>query len=45
LVALEVGMGQAELVSQMMSRALPASEMIIKKDLAGINRVVLLKIH
>ncbi|MDQ7798648.1 MAG: peptide chain release factor N(5)-glutamine methyltransferase [Candidatus Edwardsbacteria bacterium] len=44
-VALEVGMGQAELVSQMMSRALPASEIFIKKDLAGIDRVVLLKMH
>jgi release factor glutamine methyltransferase len=44
-VALEVGMGQAEMVSKMMSRALPASEIFIKKDLAGINRVVLLKMH
>lgn len=45
LVALEVGMGQAEIVAKMMSQALPAAETIIKNDLAGINRVVLLKIH
>ncbi|HAD80949.1 MAG: protein-(glutamine-N5) methyltransferase, release factor-specific [Candidatus Edwardsbacteria bacterium RifOxyA12_full_54_48] len=44
-VALEVGMGQAEMVSKMMRRALPASEIFIKKDLAGIDRVVLLKMH
>ncbi|MBU1355945.1 MAG: peptide chain release factor N(5)-glutamine methyltransferase [Candidatus Edwardsbacteria bacterium] len=45
LVALEVGMGQAEEVARMMSQALPASEIIIKKDLAGINRVVLIKMQ
>ncbi len=45
LIALEVGMGQAEEVARMMSQALPESETIIKKDLAGINRVVLVKMH
>jgi len=45
LVALEVGMGQAEEVVRMMSQVLPASEIIIKKDLAGINRVVLIKMQ
>jgi release factor glutamine methyltransferase len=44
-VALEVGMGQAEVVAKMMSQALPESEIIIKKDLAGINRVVLVKMQ
>lgn len=45
LVALEVGMGQAEIVAKMISQALPAAETIVKNDLAGINRVVLLKMH
>lgn len=45
LVALEVGIGQAEEVARMMAKALPKSEISIKKDLAGINRVVLIKMH
>ncbi len=45
LVALEVGMGQAEEVAEMMTRALPASEISVTKDLAGVNRVVLVKMH
>lgn len=45
LVALEVGIGQAEKVGGMMAKALPKSEISIKKDLAGINRVVLIKMH
>lgn len=45
LIALESGMGQAEQVADMMSRVLPVSKTIIKKDLAGIKRVVLVKMH
>lgn len=45
LAGFEVGLGQAEMVSEILSQALPQGEISVKKDLAGINRVVMIKTH